>query len=305
MSTESAPSGRENHAAVWTGSEMLVWGGKNSNTDSSPLGDGGRFDPVTNTWQSLPTDDGPGIRDSPFGVWTGDRFIVFGGRPDPAPVINTGVAFDPGSGTWAPISSTSAPFLTATESDGAFWIGDRILVVNTGGEMWTYEPVADQWEALGDTLNFGTSNSIEQVGYGDGQLFAYLHIRWQPVGQDTHYVGVYTYATNTWSLHAERELSTTSLSSNSSVLAEKIVWTGRVAVFWNAQFPFIFDPSTSSTFVFGNWYRMGAARWNEFTATWCADRVLIWGGDTSPDIAPGIAYFPDREIGKSYIYVKE
>jgi hypothetical protein len=112
--------------------------------------------------------------------------------------------------------------------------------------------------------------------------------------------------TDNWSLHAERELSTTSLSSNSAVLGDsKIVWTGRVAVLWDLQFPFIFDPSTSSTFLVGNWHRMGALRGNEFTATWCADRVLTWGGDTSPDIAPRIAYFPDREIGKSYIYVKE
>ena len=39
-STTNAPSGRFSHTAVWTGSEMVVWGGRNSN---GPLNTGGRY----------------------------------------------------------------------------------------------------------------------------------------------------------------------------------------------------------------------------------------------------------------------
>ena len=42
--------GRMSHTAVWTGNEMIVWGG---NGDSGVLDTGGRYDPVTNSW----TDD--------------------------------------------------------------------------------------------------------------------------------------------------------------------------------------------------------------------------------------------------------
>jgi hypothetical protein len=43
----SIPDGREEHTAVWTGSEMIVWGGA---TDG--LNTGGRYNPVTDTWDS-------------------------------------------------------------------------------------------------------------------------------------------------------------------------------------------------------------------------------------------------------------
>ena len=45
-STTNAPDGRELHTAVWTGSEMIVWGG----SSGIPLNTGGRYNPGTNTW---------------------------------------------------------------------------------------------------------------------------------------------------------------------------------------------------------------------------------------------------------------
>src|SRR5206468_3404981 len=46
-STTSAPAGRDAHTAVWTGSEMIVWGGFNG---SSGLNTGGRYNPGTDSW---------------------------------------------------------------------------------------------------------------------------------------------------------------------------------------------------------------------------------------------------------------
>ena len=39
--TVGAPSGRQLHSAVWTGSRMIVWGG----TDGSITNTGGEYDP--------------------------------------------------------------------------------------------------------------------------------------------------------------------------------------------------------------------------------------------------------------------
>src|SRR5450432_4172668 len=62
-----APSARWGHTAVWTGSEMIVWGG-----DDGPfLGDGGRFNPVTNVWSALPITGAPSARSHHSAVWTG------------------------------------------------------------------------------------------------------------------------------------------------------------------------------------------------------------------------------------------
>jgi hypothetical protein len=46
-SVPHAPPGRVEHTAVWTGSEMIVWGGARLN---SRVNTGGRYDPVTDSW---------------------------------------------------------------------------------------------------------------------------------------------------------------------------------------------------------------------------------------------------------------
>src|SRR5437879_13619065 len=44
-STTNAPLGREHHTAVWTGNEMIVWGGNNCTNDFNT---GGKYSPETN-----------------------------------------------------------------------------------------------------------------------------------------------------------------------------------------------------------------------------------------------------------------
>jgi hypothetical protein len=46
-SLTNAPDGRREHVAVWTGSEMLIWGGQTAT--SSVVNTGARYNPGTNT----------------------------------------------------------------------------------------------------------------------------------------------------------------------------------------------------------------------------------------------------------------
>ncbi len=50
ITTTGAPSVRDTHTAVWTGSRMIVWGG--SNNGPSPLGDGGQWATVSLYWKN-------------------------------------------------------------------------------------------------------------------------------------------------------------------------------------------------------------------------------------------------------------
>src|SRR5438034_8347126 len=50
-STTSAPAARERHTAVWTGSQMIVWGG----VGSSVLNTGGRYNAGTASWTPTTT----------------------------------------------------------------------------------------------------------------------------------------------------------------------------------------------------------------------------------------------------------
>src|SRR5438128_3060287 len=58
-STTSAPAGRYLHTAVWTGTEMIVWGGFNG---SSFFNTGGRYNPGTDSWTATTTTGAPARR---------------------------------------------------------------------------------------------------------------------------------------------------------------------------------------------------------------------------------------------------
>src|SRR5207249_3854590 len=75
-SVTSAPMGRNTHTAVWTGSEMIVWGGWDGSTD---LDSGGRYNPGTDSWTATTTTNAPTGRYAHTAVWTGTEMIVWGG----------------------------------------------------------------------------------------------------------------------------------------------------------------------------------------------------------------------------------
>ena len=75
-STTHAPTARDTHGAVWTGSEMIVWGGAGA---SGYLNTGGRYDAITNVWTETNTANAPSARTVHDPVWTGSEMIVWGG----------------------------------------------------------------------------------------------------------------------------------------------------------------------------------------------------------------------------------
>src|ERR1700730_374927 len=100
-STTNAPSPRSDHTAVWTGSEMIVWGGGGySNT-------GGRYNPATDTWTATSTSNTPRARAFHTAVWTGSEMIVWGGYDGSN--LNSGGRYNPGTDTWTATSTTNAP----------------------------------------------------------------------------------------------------------------------------------------------------------------------------------------------------
>ena len=60
--TTNAPAGRFDHTAVWTGSEMIVWGGCTDPLCSNPLNTGGRYNPSTDSWTATSTNNAPSAR---------------------------------------------------------------------------------------------------------------------------------------------------------------------------------------------------------------------------------------------------
>ena len=84
------PSGltpRNGGVRVWTGHELVVWGGLNSERTIA-YGDGARLDPSTNRWRRLPAAPVP-ARGGAAAVWSGHEVLLWGG-----PVVSSGPALD-------------------------------------------------------------------------------------------------------------------------------------------------------------------------------------------------------------------
>ncbi|MEN3330682.1 MAG: hypothetical protein V7641_47, partial [Blastocatellia bacterium] len=98
-------SGRFRHTAVWTGSEMIIWGG----TDNSTLyNTGARYNPSTSSWTATSTTGAvPSPRALHTAVWTGTEMIVWGGD-DPGGFASTGGRYNPSTNSWTATSTTGA-----------------------------------------------------------------------------------------------------------------------------------------------------------------------------------------------------
>ena len=59
ISIVGAPLNRHFHTAVWTGSQIVVWGGALGDT---PLDTGGRYDPIIDRWTPTSMISAPSAR---------------------------------------------------------------------------------------------------------------------------------------------------------------------------------------------------------------------------------------------------
>lgn len=180
ISSVGAPGGRMWPAAVWTGTEMLVWGG-NVDGNYEVRNDGGRYDPVTDTWgPPMQTTGAPGPRNCPAVVWTGSEMLVWGGwRPEVW--LNDGTRYDPVTDSWGPpISTIGAP--AARTCASAVWTGTEMVVWagsdgNSFSDGAAYNPATDTWrpiESAGAPLarwgHSGVWTGTEMIVWG-GDLF--------------------------------------------------------------------------------------------------------------------------------------
>src|SRR3989440_164294 len=105
-SLTNAPVARSAHTAVWTGSEMIIWGGLNG---SSFFNTGGRYNPGTDSWTATSTTNAPADRERHTAVWTGTEMIVWGGTPGGFSGLNTGGRYNPNTDSWTATNPTKAP----------------------------------------------------------------------------------------------------------------------------------------------------------------------------------------------------
>src|SRR6516164_7200597 len=126
-SITNVPEARGEHTAVWTGSEMIVWGGDGN----TYLNTGARYNPTTDSWTATSTTNAPDARYSHTAVWTGSEMIVWGGQGFNG--LNTGGRYNPVTDTWTATTTINAP--TARQWNTAVWTGSEMIVWGGGDNL--------------------------------------------------------------------------------------------------------------------------------------------------------------------------
>jgi len=280
----NVPSARESHTTVWTGSEMIVWGGFNGSND---VNTGGRYNPATDSWTATSTTNAPASRDDHTAVWTGSEMIVWGGFA-PGPIyFNTGGRYNPGTDTWAATSMANVP--EARELHKAVWTGSEMIVwggfhissglLNTGGR---YNPGTNSWVATNTTNAPAARRYYTAVWTGNEMIV------WGGLGNfDTvlNTGGTYNPGTDTW-------VASTISNAPSARWVHTAVWTGSEMIVWGGSGyppPSYFSTGgrynpTTNTWTATNTTAAPTARWHQ-TAVWTGNEMIAWGGQDQNFVA--------------------
>ena len=144
--TAMAPSPlspRANPGAVWTGREVIIWGGYDQG--ESPLGDGAAYNPDTDTWRMLsPAPIGPAIPVA--SIFTGEEAIFWGSTERGADGALEGAAYNVETDSWRKIADAPA-------------------AINSGSGIWADGDPSERHEMIvfGAELGYGNRSATEQA----------------------------------------------------------------------------------------------------------------------------------------------
>ena len=303
---------------VWTGSEMIVWGGW-SNTDFAfvnPHRDGGRYDPATDTWRPISVIGAPLHRMlglMPQAVWTGKEMIIWGGfDPASGDNYNNGARYNPATDTWTPMSTVGAP--VPRDSYSIVWTGTEMIVwggwnghdeympwfLNSGGR---YNPETDTWQPTSTGLGCPAARQHHVAVWTGTRMIVWGGIGWILSGQPTSGTddfnsgGVYDPQTDTWT-----SLGTSLAGAPTDRYYPTAVWTGTEMIIWGGRgatgatgsggYDSVggrYNPATDTWTPTSTVNVPGLRKWH--FAVWTGTEMLVYGGD-----GPG----PNNQNGGRY-----
>ena len=242
------PQPRNAHTAVWTGSEMIIWGGRNIENIFSQ---GGIFNPTTNTWRSTSQIDAPSARCYHTAIWTGSEMIVWGGWLGGV-ATNTGSRYNPLTNIWTPITTIGAP--TKANRHAAVWTGNRMIVWGDGSTGGIYDPSTDTWSSISATGAPLSTSNLTAVWTGSEMIV------WGGISRSgssdvyNNTGGRYNPTTNTWT-------ATTTTNAPSGRHGHTSVWTGTEMIVWGGG-------NTWAAIGASTGYFNNGGRYNPLTNTW-------------------------------------
>jgi N-acetylneuraminic acid mutarotase len=283
--TTGAPSARQNHTAVWTGSRMIVWGGFGGIAN---LNDGGQYDPVGNAWTATTTVSAPSGRTNHTAVWTGSRMIVWGGFAGGFVYLNDGGQYDPVANTWTATTTAGAPSIRYGHT--AVWTGSRMIV--WGGYGGAYLNDGGQYDPGGNAWTLTTTTGAPSVRYYHTAVWTGSRmIVWGGQGGSGYLNdgGQYDPGGNAWTL-------TTTTGAPSVRYYQTAVWTGSRMIVWGGYGGAAlndggqYDPGGNAWTAMTTTGAPSARYWH--TAVWTSSRMVVWGGANGALLNDGGQYDP-------------
>lgn len=281
---------RSSHSAVWTGSEMIVWGGINS--DLNRLNTGGRYNPITDSWQSMSIDMTPQARGGHKAIWTGTEMIIWGGSNVVG--LNSGGRYNPVSDTWQDMSQVNAP--EARTNASCIWTGSEMIIwggVNGGSYLNNgarYNPSNDMWVTT-TTLNAPSVRSNHSAVWTGDSMIIWGGFEYNSGVITLNTGGIYSPNNDSWTTTVHGigpRLNHTAVWADE--LGEMIVWGGSndTQVLNSGG---IYNPMTNT------WRSMSSDPAHDsrrsHAAFWTGDGMLVWGGyDDSNRLVSGGLYDP-------------
>jgi N-acetylneuraminic acid mutarotase len=278
-STSGPASGRSDHSAMWTGREMIVWGGRSLKSASGYLDSGGRYDPVTDSWTAMTTASAPVPRGGHTALWTGGEMLVWGGTGSDGN-LDSGGRYDPGNDDWSSISSVGAP--SPRTDHAAVWTGRRMVVWGGSANMWdglqsggVYDPATDRWTPT--TLASAPSPRWRHTAIWTGsRVVIWGGVSGDPYTESTNSGGQYDPETDAW--------TPTSLDGAPTPRSyHTAVWAGGRMVVWGGL-PQDFTGSVGGRYdpVGDSWVPVTTlgepiSRYGH-SAVAAGNLMLVWGG---------------------------
>jgi N-acetylneuraminic acid mutarotase len=268
------PIGRSLHTAVWTGTEMIVWGGRVGATGAIPINSGGRYSPTADSW--APTSTGTNVptpRLAHAAVWTGTEMILWGGSGSAPGTGNSGGRYNPVADAWTPTGG-GANLPAGRSGHSATWTGSQMFVWGgteslSGGR---YVPTTDSWLPVSTTGAKSADSRHTAVWTGSEVII------WGGGGSSASNTGArYDPIANSW--------TATSIAAGvpTARLGHSAVWTGGEMIVWGGISGGVrlnsgakYDPANDSwTPTSGT--SVPTAR-SFHSAVWAGTEVILWGG---------------------------
>ena len=305
ISSVNAPSARRFQYAtnVWTGTDMIVWGGDGSGNVNT----GGIYNPAVDTWTPTSLVNAPEGRSYHSILWTGKNLIAWGGTNScgySSCHLNSGGIFNPSTNTWTPMSTVDAPM--GRYAHTAVWTGSKMIVwggtiggtstTNSGG---VYDPKTDTWSPISN-VDAPTARTGHTAVWTGKEMIVWGGLE-EYGGQYVNTGGIYNLRTNTW-----RTLTLSNAPSPRHV--HSALWTGNRMLIWGG-----WSSVDMINLSSGGLYDPVTDRWTETSSTgapqdrhmhsavWTGSKMIIWGGRRTVN-APGQNYGQSYDVNSGGIY---